>query len=136
MKNNSELAGLFAVPGGGGDPGSQAAQSIPGLQTHAQIAQQVQGQVAASGQGGMDAIQSRLQSAQQQLDSYKSKLSQLGAGNTPADIPDFRPNDQKTKTLWHRLEYGANFQPLIPAIAILLSPTWAYPWVIALATAA
>jgi hypothetical protein len=25
-------------------------------------------------------------------------------------MPDFKPNDQKTKTFWKRLEYGANFQ--------------------------
>jgi hypothetical protein len=58
----------------------------------------------------MEVFQSKLQSAQSQLNSYKNKLSQLGAGATPGDVPDFRPNDQKTKTLWHRLEYGANFQ--------------------------
>jgi hypothetical protein len=111
MKNNSQLAGLFKIPGGGGGGlGGSAAQPLPGLQTHAQIAQQVQGQVAASGPAGMDAFQSKLESAQSQLNSYKSKLSQLGGGATPGDIPDFRPNDQKTKTLWHRLEYGANFQ--------------------------
>ena len=90
--------------------GGAAAQALPGLQTHSQVAQQVQGQVAAGGDGGMGALQSKLQSAQSQLDSYKNKLSQLGAGSTPADAPNFRPNDQKTKTLWHRLEYGVNFQ--------------------------
>jgi hypothetical protein len=25
-------------------------------------------------------------------------------------MPDFKPNNQKTKTFWGRLEYGANFQ--------------------------
>jgi len=25
-------------------------------------------------------------------------------------MPDFKPNDQKTKTFWKRLEYGTNFQ--------------------------
>lgn len=108
IKNNSQLSGLFKLPGGGGGAGS--AQPLPGLQTHAQIAQQVQGQLTASGPNGVDALQSKLQSAQSQLNSYKGKLTQLGAGTTPADIPDFRPNDQRTKTLWHRLEYGANFQ--------------------------
>lgn len=108
MKNNSQLSGLFKMPGGGG--GGSTAQAIPGLQTHSQVAQQVQGQATAGGDEGMGALQSKLQSAQSQLDSYKSKLSQLGAGSTAADAPDFRPNDQKTKTLWHRLEYGVNFQ--------------------------
>jgi hypothetical protein len=108
MKNNSELSGLFSIPGAG--MGTGAGQPLPGLQTHVQVSQQVQGQVAASGEAGMNAFQSKLQSAQQQLNSYKSKLNNLGAGSTPGDIPDFRPNDQKTKTLWRRLEYGVNFQ--------------------------
>jgi len=108
MKKNSQLSGLFAVPGSSTAAGS--AQPLPGLQTHAQIAQQVQGQIGAAGPAGLDALQSKVQSAFQQLDSYKGKISRLGAGVTPADIPDFRPNDQKTKSLWHRLEYGANFQ--------------------------
>jgi hypothetical protein len=34
----------------------------------------------------------------------------MGAGGTTADAPSFRPNDQKTKTFRHRLEYGVNFQ--------------------------
>src|SRR6201991_2267036 len=25
-------------------------------------------------------------------------------------MPDFKPNDQRTKTFWRRLEYGTNFQ--------------------------
>ncbi|HLZ88469.1 MAG TPA: hypothetical protein VKQ52_14535 [Puia sp.] len=108
MKNNSQLSGLFKLPGAGFGGGT--AQPLPGLQTHAQVAQQVQGQVGASGPAGLDAFQSKIQSAQTQLNSYKSKISQLGAGSTVADVPDFRPNEQKTKTLWHRLEYGANFQ--------------------------
>ena len=112
MQANSELSGLFKVPGGG--LGSGAAQPLPGLQTHSQISQQVQRQVASAasenGGGGMGDLSSKVQSARSQLDSYKSRLSQLGAGSTLADVPSFRPNDQKTKTLWHRLEYGVNFQ--------------------------
>jgi hypothetical protein len=106
MKNNSQLAGLFGIPGGS----SGTAQAIAGLQTRDQITQQVIGQVSAMGQDGMDNLQSSVASAQSQLDGYKNKLGQLGAGNSSADVPDFRPNDQKTKTFWRRLEYGANFQ--------------------------
>jgi hypothetical protein len=114
MKTNGQLAGLFKLPGAGGDGGN--AQAIPGLQTHGQIATQVQSQVGSAASGssgggdGMGAVQSKVQAAQGQLDSYKAKLSQVGAGGTMADAPSFRPNDQKTKTFWHRLEYGVNFQ--------------------------
>ncbi len=100
MKNNSQLSGLFKLPGGDG-PGT--AQAIPGLQTHSQIAQQVQSQAAAGGGGSgpdMGSVTSKVQVAQSQLDAYKSRISQLGAGSTTASAPDFRPNDQKTKYLF------------------------------------
>jgi hypothetical protein len=113
MKSNSMLGGLFNIPGGYGGP-----QAISGLQTKSQVGALVQGQVGggAAGAGnvgggaGMGALQSNLQSADSQLDTYKSKLSQLGAGNGNMDMPDFKPNDQKTKTFWKRLQYGVNFQ--------------------------
>ena len=105
MKNNSQLAGLFHLPGNYGSPAALA-----GLQTKDVVAQQIQSQVAAGGPGGAAALQSNMQSAESQLDGYKDKLSKLGQGNGDMDMPDFKPNDQKTKTFWRRLEYGANFQ--------------------------
>jgi hypothetical protein len=125
MKSNSMLGGLFNVPSGYSTP-----QAVAGLQTKDQIAALIQQQTgvtnqagapgAAAGGGagaadgsnsaGTDALQSNLQSAQSQLDTYKSKLSQLGGGNGNMDMPNFNPNDQKTKTFWKRIEYGANFQ--------------------------
>lgn len=105
MKDHSMLAGLFHIPGGYGSP-----QALSGLQTKDQVAQQIQGQVSAGGAAGASTLQSNLQSAESQLDGYKSKLNSLGAGNGDMDMPNFKPNDQKTKTFWKRLEYGANFQ--------------------------
>jgi hypothetical protein len=105
MKNHGQLSGLFAVPGNYG-----SAQALSGLQTKDQVARQVQSQVSAGGPAGAATLQSNLQSAESQLDNYKSKLSALGAGNGDMDMPDFKPNDQKTKTFWKRLEYDANFQ--------------------------
>jgi hypothetical protein len=105
MQKNSMLAGLFRLPG---NYGSTAALS--GLQTKDQIAQQIQSQVSANGPGGTAALQTNLESAESQLDNYKSKLGSLGSGNGDMDMPDFKPNDQRTRTFWKRLEYGANFQ--------------------------
>jgi len=105
MKNNSLLGGLFNVPGSYGSP-----QAVSGLQTKSQVAQLVQGQVSAGGAAGASVLQTNLQSAESQLDGYKSRLSQLGAGNGDLDMPNFKPNDQKTKTFWRRLEYGVDFQ--------------------------
>ena len=110
MKENSMLGGLFHLPGSYGTP-----QGLSGLQTKDQIGELIRGQVGGSGAAGgagagAAALQSNLQNAQTQVENYQSKLSSLGAGNGNMDMPDFKPNDQKTKTFWKRLEYGANFQ--------------------------
>ena len=76
MKNNSQLAGLFNLPGNYG-----SAQGLVGLQTRDQVNNLIQGQIAAGGSGGAAALQSNLQSAESQLDGYKDKLSKLGSGS-------------------------------------------------------
>jgi len=105
MKNNSQLAGLFNLPGNYG-----AAGALTGLQTCSQVQQLIQEQVAAGGPGGMAALQSNVQAAEQQLDQFKDKLNGLGGGSGDIDLPDFKPNNEKTKTFLQRLEYGTNFQ--------------------------
>ena len=105
MKNNSQLAGLFNLPGNYGSP-----EGLIGLQTRDQVNSLIQSQVASGGAGGAAALQANLESAGSQLDSYKDKLSKLGSGSGDIDMPDFKPNEQKTKTFWKRLEYGTNFQ--------------------------
>jgi hypothetical protein len=104
MKANSMLGGLFHLPATYSSP-----QALSGLQTKDQVAAVVKGQLGTSG-GADAALQGNLQSAEAQLNDYKNKLGQLGTGNGDMKMPDFRPNDQKTKTFWKRLEYGANFQ--------------------------
>ena len=105
MKNNSQLGSLFHLPGNYGTP-----LALNGLQTKDQVAQIVQGKVSATGSGGAAALQSNVQSASSQLDNYKEKLSQFGAGGGDLNMPDFEPNPMKTKTLFQRLQYGFNFQ--------------------------
>jgi hypothetical protein len=105
MKQNSQLAGLFGLPSNYGTP-----QGLAGLQTRDQVSALINSQVTSGGAGGMAALQSNLQSAQSQLDTYKDKLSQLGQGSGDIDMPNFKPNEQKTKTFWKRIEYGTNFQ--------------------------
>jgi len=105
MKQNSQLASMFNLPA---NYGSTA--SLAGLQTRAQVAALINQQVAAAGAGGQAALQANLQSAQSGLDGYKDKLSKLGTGSGDMDMPDFKPNNQKTKSFWRRLEYGTNFQ--------------------------
>ena len=49
-----------------------------------------------------------MQAAQSELQQLKDKISKYGSAD--ADIPNFKPNDQKTKTFLQRLEYGMNIQ--------------------------
>jgi hypothetical protein len=116
MKEHSMLGQLFNVPGN-----YASSKALSGLQTKDQVAGIIQGKVGGTlpgagrigspgGSAGVAALQSNLQNAESQLDAYKSKLSALGTGNGDANMPDFTPNDQHTKTFWRRLEYGFNFQ--------------------------
>jgi hypothetical protein len=109
MKTNSQLASLLGLPGNAaGSATPQAA--LAGLQTKDALQAMVQGQIAPGGSNGMSALNSNIQSAQSQLSTLKDKLSQYGAGGDNVESPNFKPNDQKTKSFWGRLEYGTNLQ--------------------------
>jgi hypothetical protein len=56
------------------------------------------------------AFSQAIQSAQPQLDQFKQKLNSLGGGSGDIDMPNFKPNTQRTKTLLQRLEYGTSIQ--------------------------
>jgi hypothetical protein len=103
IRKNSMLASLFAVPGGG------AGQSLAGLQTRQSI-QNLIAQNFGSGPNAMAALRDNVQAAQAQLNQLKDKVLQAGGGSSNDDLPDFRPNQQKTKTLLQRLEWSTNLQ--------------------------
>lgn len=52
----------------------------------------------------------QVQGAKDQLNLLKDKVNKLGGGSTEKEMPDFKPNDQKTKSLLQRLEFGSNLQ--------------------------
>jgi hypothetical protein len=56
--------------------------------------------------------QQNIQSAQGQVDQIRSKLNAFGSGGGEIDVPNFQPNDQKTKSLFQRLQFGFNLQTL------------------------
>jgi len=107
MKQNSFLSSIFGSPDNVTATGIAALQ---GLQTRAQVQQLIQNQVSAGGPGAQAMVQANIQAAQTQLNTLKDKLSKLGGGNSESDIPDFKPNNQRTKTFFQRLEYGTNIQ--------------------------
>lgn len=105
MKQNSFLAGLFSVPQGYG-----TSQGLNGLQNRDQILSMVKSQISQGSSGGAAALQNSLNTAQQDINKLQNKLSSLGGGSENMDMPDFKANDQKTKTFLKRLAVGVDFQ--------------------------
>jgi hypothetical protein len=115
MKVHSQLSSIFTLPGANSTP-----QALADLQTRSQVSAVVKGQVTAaatgsnsnnsnsnSSSGGLPSLPGN---AQSELATYKAKLSQLGGGSSDIDAPNFRPNDQKTKSFTQRFQFGINFQ--------------------------
>ncbi len=111
MRTNSMLASLFRLPGDPNDPIPVA--SLVGLQTRAQVNGLIQQQIAAGGPNAQQQMQQNIQAAQSQLNQLKEKLLKVpstGGDLGEADIPDFKPNTEKTKSFFQRLELGTNIQ--------------------------
>ena len=108
LQNNSMLAALFRVP-----DNYSSSDALAGLQTREQLQGDLQARMSSgSGGGGEQFVQQKIQAAQQQLSQLKNRLNLPGLsglqGNAP--MPAFKPNSQHTKSIFQRLEYGANIQ--------------------------
>ncbi len=102
---NSMIASLFQVPA---DYGSTA--SLQGLQTRSGVQQLIQQRIAAGGTGAQALVSQNIQQAQSQFTQLKEKIAKLGGSGSDEDLPDFKPNTQKTKSFFDRLELGTNIQ--------------------------
>lgn len=105
LQNNSALASLF---GPSSPEGSTA--SLAGLQTRTSVNALIQDRLSAGGPNAMQQFQQNMQEAQSQLTALKDKVLQVGGGSSDMDIPDFKPNMQKTRTFSQRLEKEFNLQ--------------------------
>lgn len=112
MRKHSMLSSLFRLPGDPADP--SVASTLPGLQTRTQVNQIIQQQIAVGGPAGQQQLQQNLQAAQAQITQLKDKLLRFPSPNGDLDEAElegnFKPNQQKTKSLWQRLEIGTNVQ--------------------------
>ncbi len=110
MRNNSQLASLFRLPGS--SAGNTGAANLAGLQTRAQVNSLVQQQLTAGGPNAQAQFSQHMQQAQAQLNQLKDKLSKLGnSGGGDMEMPEgFKPNEQRTKSFLQRIELGANIQ--------------------------
>ncbi len=113
MEKHSMLAGFF-----------NAAQvyssgNKSGLQTLNMVQNQIQTKVVGGCANGASLVTQQIQGAMSLLQQFKAKFPDL---NSTAQMPDFKPNDLKTKSVGSRFVYGANIQfqrttGLTPSIA-------------------
>jgi hypothetical protein len=116
MAKNSQLAQLFAVPGSAG-----TADLPAGLQSRMSVQEQLDGRLP-SGTDPQQYFSQAAEKVQEALNSIRDRINQMGGGNSELIMPQFKPNDQKTKPFWKRLEYGINIQTqgsnqLLPVIS-------------------
>jgi CII-binding regulator of phage lambda lysogenization HflD len=105
---NSLLGSMFALPASGGAPATLPA----GLQTRVMVNQNL-----ISRFGSMDAVTQALQqnmpAAQNQLQQLKDKLNQYSSGsygNSTSEMPDYKINNERSKSFWRRLYLSAGMQ--------------------------
>ncbi len=106
IEQNSMLASLFRVPGSGG----YSPQDLAGLQTRESINALIQNRIASGGPNAQATFSQNMQRAQVELTQLKNRISKAGGSSSDANIPDFKPNSQKSKIFRQRLEYGSNLQ--------------------------
>lgn len=109
-QKNSYLAILFPLPENYG-----TVQALAGLQTRSNVQSLINsrlGSISSGGGVGGNFLQQQMDAANTQLNQLKDKLNQLGSNSGDGEMvmPDFKPNEEKTKTFLQRLEYGINLQ--------------------------
>ncbi len=106
FSKHSELAGLFQLPGND----DISAAVLNEMQTRDMLLEQLQGRLGTGGPNAQQYVSSNIASAQSALQPLKDKLQQLGTKGGDADMPNFKPNDQKKKSFLQRIEWGTNMQ--------------------------
>ena len=105
FQQNSMLASLF-----GSSSSEESTASLSGLQTRDGINDLIRGKIAAGGPNASAEVQQSMQQGQAEMKSLKDKVLKAGGSNGNTEIPDFKPNKQKSKTFVQRLEYGFDYQ--------------------------
>jgi hypothetical protein len=101
MAKNGALAGLFNIPG------NYASTGTGNLQTISAVQNQLQSQITNLGPNGMQSVQASISAAQSELSKLRNRFPSSGDAT---DLPDFKPDATKTKSLKNRLVYGIDMQ--------------------------
>ncbi|GAO42032.1 hypothetical protein [Flavihumibacter petaseus] len=103
----SVLGSMFRLPGQLEDMDPTALTN--GLQTRDAVLSNIT-QRMGSTQAAQEAMSSGMQQGQAELESLKRKLDNALENGESLDMPGFKPNDQRTKSFFKRLELGTNLQ--------------------------
>jgi hypothetical protein len=101
----SELASVFRLPASDEEP----LAAINGLQTRSALMQEMGGRIGNPA-NTQQMARSSINNAQSDLRSLQDKTHlSAGQGGDP-DMPNFKPNGERTKSFWNRLDLGTNIQ--------------------------
>ena len=95
MEENGILAAMFTP---------KDATNLKGLQTREMVDKLMKDQMGLMGSDANKILEEKLSEARDEMD----KLKQEAAGEGDATISGFKPNGQKTKSLWQRIEIGTD----------------------------
>ena len=109
IRENSMLATIFGSPSG-----AENMSNLAGLQTRTSVQGSIQQRIASADASGRELFSKNIQAAQTQLKLLKDNMLKKALNgvvdNGENNMPNFRPNMQKTKTFAQRIEFGANYQ--------------------------
>ena len=97
MAEHGELAALF---------NTNKPDNLKGLQTREMVDKLMKNQMGLFGSDADKILEEHFKEARQEMD----KLKQQAAGEGDVAIPGFKPNGEKTKSLWQRIEIGTDCQ--------------------------
>jgi hypothetical protein len=109
VKQNSQLAAIFGLPSGATPGTVSSGEPVLGLQPRASVQNAIRASLGSSG-NVQQMVQKNVQQAQAEINRLKNELIKKGGSGNELSMPDFKPNMQKTKTFWQRIEYGADIQ--------------------------
>lgn len=108
MSGNSQLAALFGVGN------TNAATPLAGLQTITGTQQQLTQQIAGAGiSNPSQFLTEQLNKGDELVQVLQQKVNQFGGG-AQMEMPDFKPNMQRTKKFLERWVWGINLQSQRP----------------------
>ncbi|MFT3748131.1 MAG: hypothetical protein QM768_07430 [Agriterribacter sp.] len=86
------------------------AQAVQGLPDREQVMSLIQDQTGNTNVNSLSMVQQNIGSAQSQADELRNRMNELGSNSKDLTMPDFQPDDMRTKPFLKKLEYGTSFQ--------------------------